>query len=555
MENGMTMGTFTNEIDQSFQANVDFGTLTSSFLFAGLGNPISGNPVFNDFRAFDTGFTGPFSVGYFMAGQLPISLFSSMNLTPLALRPINADYTVDSYSTVNVVSGTTTTVAEWLDQRTSYVATNPIYFNNYDVDLQALTKIGPAVVGLYLNLAADNSTADTAAAKAYNQTITDAYFYNTAGAGVTPVSTSDYTITTSATNINTGALPAPGNGGVNTLTDTLHLAIPFAMSTGTLDHKAFIDVSVLGSDRSGAYSLTETAHAGSVGGNPVTDRTINLTSTSSATDITLGYTLELPAGSAGDTWFAGVNLGLGFNGEVYSYDSLARPYNLSVSGAKTALAGGSHTTLSATFKTATDFSGGLSGGRVFAFQPATTIEFKVAPTLTLGLDTTSNGGTALPEGYTDTTQPLDATGAYDGSTYSTTTGAASGDPEKTFAITSKIELPMGLVIEPEGWKFNFFLGANPTVKLVSTTSTTSSVVSTETTTNYAGTAVSAVTITTTNPTNPGQATTTLVPSFSEVHYIGISVPFDGGVRFDARLNSSLLNFESFTIQAFIPLDR
>ncbi|MCX7039498.1 MAG: hypothetical protein NT005_10265, partial [Spirochaetes bacterium] len=52
MENGLTMGLFENEIDQAFQANPDFGLFASDFLFAGLGNPMSGLPDFNDPDAF-----------------------------------------------------------------------------------------------------------------------------------------------------------------------------------------------------------------------------------------------------------------------------------------------------------------------------------------------------------------------------------------------------------------------------------------------------------------------------------------------------------------------
>jgi len=552
MEYGMTAGTFSNEIDQSFQANVDFGTLKDSFLFAGLGNPISGNAPFIAQRAFDLGFTGPYSVGYFMAGQLPISLFTTLSFDKLAARTIAADYAVDSYSTANVVAGTTTTGMEWLDQKTSYAATNPIYFNNFAATLQAITRLGPAVIGLYVNLAADNNAADTVAAIGYNRTVTDAYFYNTAIAGVAPVSSANYTTTTSATNVDPAALPAAGANGAATLTDTLRIGVPFAMRTGALEHKLYIDATMLSSVASGAYSLTETAHVAG-GGGAATDRTLNLTSTSSATDIALNYALGIPVGSAGDRWFAQAAFGLGLNGAAYSYDSLSRPYDLSVAATKTALAGGSRTTYAKTYETATDISGSLGGGRVFAFQPSGAVAFKVAPTLTIGIATTTNGGAALQTGYTTTTQPLDATGAYDATTYTTTAVSYSGDPAKTFTLMPSIQLPMGLVVKPEGWKFNLLLGANPAVTLTSTTSTASSRVTTTTTTTYTASAVSAVNISTANPTDPGKATTTLVPSFSEVHYLGISVPFDGGVRFDARLNANLLNFESFTVQAFIPL--
>lgn len=554
MQNGMTMGLFENEIDLSFQTNPDFGLYDQNFLFAGLGNPVSGIIDFSEVVAFGTpSVTTPLSLGFFMAGSLPISLYTSMAITDLVNRTIAGDSTTNTTAAVNVVSGTTTTSYNWIDLSTAFSPTDTIMFRNYAFDIQALSRLGPATFGLYINASGVNDTADTAAANGYFGNFVSTYNYNASGVGVIPVATLDYTTSESTTNVDPAALPGAGVSGEYAFIDTLRLGIPFAMRTGKLEHVAYLDATFASNDSSAAYSYVESLHADSVGGASVDDTTLALTSKTSSTDVGVAYELTLPIDESGNEWIASAVVDIGIDGAEYTYDQLNRPYDLSVLAAKTALTGGTHTVYNATYTSSVGITAGLGGGRVFAFEPASGISFKVQPGVGLSLVTTSNGGSAWMTGTTSYTQTLNASGALDAATaYDHTTVAYTGDPAKTLTINGSCSLPMGLVLLPEGWKFGFMLGATPSVLFSTSFTTSSTLVSQTTVVNYSGATVNSTTITS-SAASPASTTTAFTTTFSEDHYIGITIPFEGGVRFDARLNGNLLDIESFTIQAFIPL--
>ena len=109
---------------------------------------------------------------------------------------------------------------------------------------------------------------------------------------------------------------------------------------------------------------------------------------------------------------------------------------------------------------------------------------------------------------------------------------------------------MGLKVKPSGWLFSLVFGAEPSMNFTTTSSTTAGTTSTSTVDNITGTTVNTTTIT---PTVSTPVTTTENRyRFSEEHYIGVSFAFDGGVRLDAALVGSLLDINSFVIQAVIP---
>lgn len=554
MENGMTMGLFENEIDLAFQANPDFGLYDQNFLFAGLGNPVSGVPNFTSLTTWGTLGTAPIRLGFFMAGSLPISLYTSMDYTDLVTRTIVGDYTTNTTAAVNVVSGTTTTQHRWINQSSAFSPTDTIMFNDYAFDIQALSKLGPATLGLYIYSYGENGAADTAAANGFFSSLVDTFNYNASAVGEIPVATLDYTVSESTTNIDSAALPGASVSGEYTFVDTLRFGIPFAMRTGKLEHVASIDTTFSTSDSSGAYTLVESLHANTAGGASVDDITLNLTSKTNSTDIDLAYELNLPIDASGNEWVATVDVGLGFDGKEYTFDRTNRPYNLSVLATKTALTGGTYAVWNETYKSSVGITANLGGGRIFAFEPASGITFKVGPKAGLGISTSSNSGAAWSTGRTSYTQTLDATGALDAAVaYNHTTVAVTGDPAKRFTLTASCDLPMGLVVLPEDWKFGFMLGATPSASLATSFDTSSTLVTQTTVVNYTGTTVNSTTITST-AVSPASKTTIYNTTFSENHYLGITIPFDGGVRFDVRLNgNNLLNFDSFTVQAFIPL--
>ncbi|HPE89323.1 MAG TPA: hypothetical protein P5298_10680 [Spirochaetia bacterium] len=557
LESGMTFDLFTNEIDQAFQINADFGASDGSFIFAGLGNPVAGDATFLSERAFDTALAGPLSFGYYMAGSLPLSFYSALDMAALLNRSIVKAYTTHTYSgaPVPVVSGTTTTNYYWITSSESHTPTGTISLRDYDIGFQALGKVGPAVIGLYLNLAADNSAADTTAANGFFETVVTTTNYNSAAATVAPVATVDYTVTKSSTNVDSTAIPLVTTAGEYSFSDTIRFAIPFAMRTGSIEHRAYLDATFGTTDDSAAYSIAETAHASTVGLGSVSDRTLSITSKQSATDLALNYSMLMPAEDG--AWIAGARFELGINGDEYAFDDLIRPYDLSVLATKTALAGGTHEVASATYESGIDLGGSLSAGKLYSFKPAKALAFKVAPSVGFGVSNVTNPdgsgvGAAYLTGSSSYDQPLNATGAYDGTTYDLVATSVTGTPAQTFEIEGTLTVPMGLTVQPEGWKFGIMMGAAPSVSMAYATATTESFAATTTTRTYTGDTVTATVIETVADA-PASKTSEFTPSFSEYHYFGITVSLDGGVRFDARINGNLLNFESYTIQAYIPL--
>lgn len=562
LQNGLTAGTMFTEIDQSFQANAGFGSYGDSFLFAGLGNPLHDITAHGSLPAPTTPPTAPNAqqprFGYYMAGSFPLSLYGSASFTRLKNRTIASAYTTPTYlpGYVDVVTDTTTTRYKYITESASHTPTGTIYLNSYTADLQALARLGPAVVGLYLNLAANNNAADVAAANGYFDNVVTTYNYNSAAAGAAPVAAVDYSKTLSTTNVNSAALPdtfTPGNPyprGMYSLSDTIRFAIPFAMKTGDLEHRANVDTSLEFIDQSAAYSASQTAHASSIGAD-ANDHTISITSKTSNVDVSLNYNLYLPAGRADDVWVARAKFDIGINSKEYSFDELVRPYSYTTPTVKQALAiGGVHEVMSESYKSGLDLGGTLSGARVFTFKPAGALTFKLIPSL--GFTLSKNEGAAYSTGGSYYQQGLNATGAYDATTYNLVTTSVTGTPGNTTTITGSVSLPMGAMVRPDGWKFGILMGAAPSLALSSATTTTASFTTTQTTRTYTGDTVSATTITTTTDA-PAKQTSTFSPTFTENHYIGITIPFDGGVRFDARINGNLLSFESFTIQALIPL--
>ena len=148
MEYGMTVGLFENEIDQAFQANADFGAFANNFLFAGLGNPTAGLGTFTGVTAFNATFNPPVRLGYYMAGSMPISLYSSMDFTaftPITGRSILGTTTTPTYGPVaTVTSGTTSTVYNWVQSSFTDVATNVKLANPTEIDANFVIPAGAA---------------------------------------------------------------------------------------------------------------------------------------------------------------------------------------------------------------------------------------------------------------------------------------------------------------------------------------------------------------------------------------------------------------------------
>ncbi len=555
LENGLTAGLFENEIDQGFQVNPDFGAYAKDFLFAGLGNPYAGiPPLFDEMRAIDFALAYPLMFGYYTPKLLPVpfSVFGAADFTELGPRGIPSNYTDLTYANKAVISGTTTTNMEWVTNQTQYTYTDVVLTNNVIAGFQALTKIGPATFGLFFFMNKDNSDSDVANAEDNFVESVFTEYVDTAAVGVAPVQAADYTQTETNKNMNALLIPGPGGAGIYIFDTTMQFGIPVAIKTGTLDHRASLVVGLVSSDSSANYSNSESAHAQSVGGAANTEETLAIVAKDGTTAIGLNYDLRMPAGgTAGNEWRAGVSAGVDLNGAEYSYDYVARDYDLSVLNTKTPLAGGTHDSFVYTYNTTLDFNVDLSGARVFDFAFGTDVNYRFAPTVTLGLSTESNGGNALLAQTIGYTQVLNAAGAYNGAAYNRTTNAVTGNPASEFRLDCGLSLPMALKIKPAGWMFSLLFGATPAISVAMITNTTDGTTSTTTVENLTGATVNFTNITPT--TNTASSSTTYDYNLGEVHYIGISANFSG-VRLDARLNGTLLTFEGFTIQAVIPFN-
>lgn len=157
---------------------------------------------------------------------------------------------------------------------------------------------------------------------------------------------------------------------------------------------------------------------------------------------------------------------------------------------------------SVAYKHGIGLNASCSAGRRFNFNPADTVAFGLKPNLKLDILANNTLG--------------EHTYAY-----------KSGDKVtnkwfKGSVITAS--LPMGLKLEPENWKIGFLIGAVPSVAYEIKANTEDKESSNE---------------------NKFK--------FSEAHAFGLTVPFGGGVRLEAELGGNLLDFNTFTIQVFIPL--
>lgn len=539
----VTSSLFENAIDEQFQANGKFGTLDKDLFYAALGNP-------GQERAVDAALAGNLLFGYYFSGETPVSLYGSGFATRPVNRPIKTGTeTVPTYSNVNVTVGTTTTGFPWISSSTATTYTDALFARTWNAGAQALAKFGTSVVGLQVSMNVDNSALDTGVANDYFRNVVVTTNANTAPALAAPVTALDYTLTASINNLNPAGLPGPGGNGVYTSSNALRVGIPFAMQTGDMEHRGRLTVALLNNDQSGAFTATQSAHAITAGAASEDDIVMNITSKTGATEVDLSYGLRMPAGDSGNLLVFGIFGGFDINTRKYTYDETLRPYDLSVLTAKTAITGGTQTVQNDTYKNGLDFTIGLTGGKIVKTNPLSGMDLRFGPSAYLAFA----GDTAAQyTGRTSYTRPLNAEGALDTATaYNTTTVVVSGKPATTTNLYMGLSFPMAMTFMPKDWKFGLILGATPSFDTTIQTSTTSSETTVTTVVNTTGDTTNSTTISTV--TNTATESKNVFYIFTENHRFGITLPLDGGARIDVLMNGNLLNFESFTIQAIIPL--
>ncbi len=518
LENETTAGLFSNEIDEAFLPNADFGSYEQQFIFAGLGNPYKkdeaadpqGKPTKTQTR-----------FGYYRPGKMPMSFFGQFE------GAVTAD---------NVASGGTKKT--WSgDEHNELLTTQKVSYNKvplfktYNGTLRFLTAFGAEkrmVTGFYFNI----DTNDGGFAKNNNvkQDFKDhkdskksikSSAVNFAGTGG---GTGAYTYDLSGFTWNTTTGLAEKTG-IGSFTHKFTIGVPLAFKTGDLAHVAKFELNADLTHKNAWFEQKQT------------ENNAKFKSTGYDSTVTLGgtYEVEIPAKDREeDAWTVGGGLGLEFKNSELKYefkgDKVGGVKDVNIKYKKTQTPG-----LSLVLK--------AEGGRSLVFpSPQRTVIFKIKPT----------AGFALKTGHADGAYNPKIEGKYSDSNASHTHKSVTegyGHKNKTVFKTT-LSVPMGLKIMPEGWKFGLLLGA----KLETEWEVSG-------TWNRIGDKHGRTTTTLDSKTTTGrpnsyndEPTTTNKLSIKEEHYIGFTIPFEGGARFDVAIKGTdLTKLSTFKIQAFIPL--
>lgn len=519
LENETTAGLFSNEIDEAFVPNADFGSYEQQFIFAGLGNPYKkdeaadpqGKPTVTETR-----------FGYYRPGKIPMSFFGRFKGTVAAEN-------VASGGTKKKWSGT---------EHNELLSTHKVSYNKvplfktYDGTLRFLMAFGAEkrmVTGFYFNIDAN----DGAFAKANNvkQDYKDhkdskksikSSAMNLQGTLGTAGYSYDTFINGNVWNAATGLAEKTGTGS---FTHKFTIGVPLAFKTGDLAHVAKFE---LNADLTNTNAWFEQKQ---------TENNAKFKSTGYKSTVTLGgsYEVEIPAKDREeDAWTVGGGLGLEFKNDELKYefkaDKVGGVKDVNIKYKKTQTPG-----LSLVLK--------AEGGRSLVFpSPQRTVIFKIKPT----------AGFALKTGHADGAYNPKKEGTYSDSSASHTykyVEEGYGHKNKT-EFSTTLSVPMGLKIMPEGWKFGLLLGAKlETEWKVSGTWNRVGDKHGRTTTTIDGKT------TTARPASyDDEPTTTNSLTIKEEHYIGFTIPFEGGARFDVAIKGAdLTKLSTFKIQAFIPL--
>jgi hypothetical protein len=492
LQSNRTASLLGNEIDQSFSANGDFGSVANPFLLLGvLGNPewiASASSV----SVFDAGYysggTQPFSV----RGVLGASL-TGLNNTPAYAYGATLVETLYDAPSVSMLYGS----------------------------IQGLMKISGITTGLRVVLNPQTTAVST-------------NFYRTIKTTNYNAGAVDYTTAVDYDNFN--AAPAAGASGNYTDSSYYGFSVPLYLKTGDLEHNASVSLTLRGNDLSGSYSSTESAHAAAGGGAAVADIDASVTSKSNQTAISANYMITMPGffGSAkGNKFSAGIALTDAITNSSYAYSSTSTVYDLSVPGAKTQT--GSTTTTAERAYSPVNYLGLTAMAKhSLNFAPAQGIVLEIAPQVLASFSVDRNNAYAN----------ANASAAYGGLVTSYTSGATSqttayADEPGTSDIAVGLNLPSAFKIKPEAWPFGFFSGAQPFASFTWTTTTSAGLTYTSGATTY---------------TTTSQSATAFKPAFGESHSFGIFIPFQGDIRADIAMNgNNLLAFDNLTLQLYVPL--
>ncbi len=519
LENETTAGLFSNEIDEAFVPNADFGSYEQQFIFAGLGNPYKkddaadpqGKPTVTETR-----------FGYYRPGKIPMSFFGRFKGT------VGAE---------NVASGGTK--KKWSGaEHNELLSTHKVSYNKvplfktYDGTLRFLMAFGAEkrmVTGFYFNI--DTNDGNFAKVNNVKKYYKDHNYskksikisaMNLAGT----LGTDGYNYSTfingNTWNTTNGLTPKTGTGS---FTHKFTIGVPLAFKTGDLAHVAKFELNADLTHKNAWFEQKQT------------ENNAKFKSTGYNSTVTLGgsYEVEIPAKDREeDSWTVGGGLGFEFKNDELKYefkaDKVVSDKDVNIKYKKTQTPG-----LSLVLK--------AEGSRSLVFpSPQRTVIFKIKPT----------AGFALKTGHADGAYNPKIEGKYSNSSKSHTYKSVTegyGHKNKT-EFSTTLSVPMGLKIMPEGWKFGLLLGA----KLETEWKVSGTWNRVGDTHGRVTTTIDSKTTTTRPYLYDDEPTTTNSLSIKEEHYIGFTIPFEGGARFDVAIKGTdLTKLSTFKIQAFIPL--
>ena len=305
LENEVTAGLFSNEIDEAFLPNADFGSYEQQFIFAGLGNPYDkkkaadpqGKPGLVETR-----------FGYYRPGSLPMSFFGRFKA--------GADKN-------NIISGGT--VKKWNNYHhaellsTQKISYNKVpLFKKYNGTLRFLMAFGEEkrlVTGFYFNIVGDDSKFDpkyniksdyTDHRNSDNNIKTNAMNFDHNG---TPGSGGwyNYDVSTFAW----GATGLPEKTGTKDFTNNFTVGVPLAFKTGDLAHVAKFELRADLTNKNAWFEQKKK------------DDNVKFKSTNYDSTVTLGgsYEVEIPAKDREeDAWTVGGGLGIEFQNSELKYE-------------------------------------------------------------------------------------------------------------------------------------------------------------------------------------------------------------------------------------------
>ena len=547
LESEVTAGRFGNEIDDQFSANSAFGSYDQHFIYGGLGNPAK----LSADKSHDLGGSTPTtegSFGYYMPWKFPMSFYAGINVKTTGSNVIipkmggkTTEWEANNHAKITKIT------------RTSYDPA-PL-FKQGDFKFQYLIGLGTGmniVTGVQFKYTGDKSEFDP---KHNMKTVVDNKVTAANSSKTHVKGLSNTSVSAIETNLSIVTNFVSFGAGVgfespvitpDKSVDSFAFKIPVAFTTGKLDHVAALTIGSDITSRHGYY-FYET-------NNKKVKREVDFSRVEATTDLKFDYDVDMPAADReSDNWSVGATFGLEFKSKNaharYSYKGVGYE--------------GKNGKYDETYKPGLTLKLAARGARALKFaSPKKAVLFNIKPTLELELTT------GMTNGAYD--KNVRSSASISGSSLSSIngsykfTGKIEGDKNQyanTTEFTTTVKVPMGLRLMPENWKIGFLLGAEPLVKNVVTVTrdtknnhkkekyiTSSSTPSGGSSSQTQGGGVYPGT-TYDNASTVSSSTWEI----NEAHYIGITVPFEGGAHLDAKLGGVLLDIKAFTIQAFIPL--